>query len=539
VTVTRAVKIDPVHPDADIWPERPGHGTSSARSPWTDSRFWLLQLTILALTLVRLAVTVAFGLDTTDAVLVVSTALIFMIPVVVASLNFGLPGGLAATVWVAVLDIPRIVDAARHDRMPALWSEVLQLAVLLTLSLLIGSRVTAETRFRDQVGTARTARLHTELLYRNMFESNHSPILIVDGEGRVVESNAAADRVFDWRASGAAVGRARRDGERRLVDVVGPEAAGRVLIRLLGHHVQADALGSDSADSPGNLPVDAAGHTSGDGDVGCERPLTFELLGRRILYRLMLTLVGDSGSDRRVQVIFEDVTSETRRHDLMEAYAGQVVLGQEEARRHIAQELHDGPLQALIHVCRQIDSLVSVQPVPRASKIPDRELLASMRSSVEDTVAELRSIARGLRPSVLDDLGLVASINQLVTDATDRQGFDSSFTVDGTVTRLPSATELAVFRVAQEAVTNAEHHAEAHQVAVALKFGDGWLGLTVSDDGVGFDSQSPFWEENQSLGLPGMTERARLVGGRLRVTSQVGIGTTVDVLVPIVTPGRP
>ena len=88
--------------------------------------------------------TVAFGLDTTDAVLVVSTALIFMVPVVVASLNFGMPGGLAAAVWVAVLDIPRIVDAARHDRMPALWSEVLQLAVLLTLSLLIGRRVTAK-----------------------------------------------------------------------------------------------------------------------------------------------------------------------------------------------------------------------------------------------------------------------------------------------------------------------------------------------------------------------------------------------------------
>jgi len=533
MTVTRSAKSDPVHPYAEIGPERPGRATYSARSPWTDSRFWLLQLAVLALSLVRLAVTVAYGLDTTDALLEISTALIFVVPVVVASLDFGLPGGLAATVWVAVLDIPRIVDIARHGRMPVLWSELLQLAVLLTLALLIGSRVTAETRFRDQVDTARTARLRTELLYRNMFESNQSPILIVDGEGRVVESNAAADNVFSRRAIGTSAGSALREGDRRLVDVIGPEAAGRVLTRLLGDQAQEDVLGADAVVDTGDVPVGVAGQTSGNGDDLRERPLTFEFDGRRVLYRPTWTLVGDSGTDRRMQVIFDDVTTETRRHDLIEAYAGQVVHGQEEERRHIAQELHDGPLQALIHICRQIDTLVGARPVTTAANAADQDLLASMRSSVEDTVAELRSIARGLRPSVLDDLGLVASINQLVTDATDRQGFDSSFTVDGPVARLPSSTELAVFRIAQEAVTNAEHHGEAHRVDVALEFGDGWLGLTVTDDGVGFDTQSQFWEDTQSLGLPGMSERARLVGGRLRVTSQVGVGTTVDFRVDI------
>ena len=138
-----------------------------------------------------------------------------------------------------------------------------------------------------------------------------------------------------------------------------------------------------------------------------------------------------------------------------------------------------------------------------------------MRSSVEDTVAELRSIARGLRPSVLDDLGLVASINQVLTEATEREGFQSAFTVDGTVTRLPPAVELAVFRIAQEAVTNAGGTPTPVRVDVGLQFGDGWLGLSVADDGAGFDPQSEFWGDTQSLGLPGMSERARLIGGRL------------------------
>ena len=160
-------------------------------------------------------------------------------------------------------------------------------------------------------------------------------------------------------------------------------------------------------------------------------------------------------------------------------------------------------------------------------------MLATMRSSVEDTVAELRSIARGLRPSVLDDLGLVASINQVLTEATEREGFQSLFTVDGTVTRLPPAVELAVFRIAQEAVTNVGRHARASRVDVTLQFGDGWLGLSVTDDGAGFDPESEFWGDTQSLGLPGMSERARLIGGRLKVTSQAGRGTTVQVRVPV------
>ena len=202
----------------------------------------------------------------------------------------------------------------------------------------------------------------------------------------------------------------------------------------------------------------------------------------------------------------------------MEAYAGQVVLGQEEERRHIAQELHDGPLQTLIHLCRQIDALEggpSTVATTGDHGLHDGSMLASMRSSVEDTVATLRSIARGLRPSVLDDLGLVASINQVVTEATVRQGFESSFTIDGAVTRLPPAMELAVFRIAQEAVTDVERHAGAsggRGPPVRRRL----IGLTVTDDGAGFDPRSQFWGDTQSLELwherAGPTHRGQAAG---------------------------
>ena len=89
---------------------------------------------------------------------------------VVSSLNFGLTGGLATVAWVAVLDVPRMVEVADHGVSLALWSEVVQLVVLPAMALLIGCRVTAETRFREQADAARTAQLQAEVLYQDMFE---------------------------------------------------------------------------------------------------------------------------------------------------------------------------------------------------------------------------------------------------------------------------------------------------------------------------------------------------------------------------------
>ncbi len=541
-------------------PTRPAPGTGDAASaapglppaasPWSDSRFWLLQLVVLALALVRLAVTVAFHLDTAGVVLEVSTVLLFVVPVVVASLAYGLPGGLATTGWVAVLCVPRLVQAASDHRRGELWAEVLQLVVLGVLALLIGGRVSAETQFRDQADAARTARMQAELLYQDMFESNRSPILIVDADGFVVGSNASADVVFgpprdpDTTRTGSPVAGAGA-ARRRLVDVVGAEAAALVLTRLLSDDETPRWADGGSAtgdvDHASRTAVEDVDDLDGAADDRV-RPVAFDVAGRQVLYRPTAALVGAPGADRRMQVIFEDVTAETRRHDLMEAYAGQVVLGQEEERRHLAQELHDGPLQTLIHLCRQIDAVEAggepgatgtVGRPDGADDRPGAPTLSSLRTTVEETVAELRSIARGLRPSVLDDLGLVASLNQVVQDATGRQGFESSFEVGGDVRRLPPAVELAVFRVGQEAVTNVERHADAARLAVRLAFADDGVRLTVEDDGAGFDRQlHARADDGSSLGLPGMVERSRLAGGRLNVRSGPGAGTTVEMWVP-------
>jgi signal transduction histidine kinase len=294
--------------------------------------------------------------------------------------------------------------------------------------------------------------------------------------------------------------------------MIGADAAGQILTRLIAEQLGEATPGPPQSDDP------------------LVEPVAFEVDGSRILFRPSATMVSRSGGTTRMQVVFEDVTAETRRHDRMEAYASRVVMGQEEERRHLAQELHDGPVQTLIHLCRQIDALQERDSQPKEGGVG---ALTDLRAIAEDTVAELRSIARGLRPSILDDLGLVASINQVLTEAGDRQQFETTFGVTGTARRLPSPVELAVFRIAQEAISNVERHAAARTVAVGLSFEPGGMRLLVRDDGIGFQPEDrPHRRSTDSLGLPGMTERAHLIGSRLVIHSAPEAGTTIDVFVP-------
>jgi signal transduction histidine kinase len=485
------------------------------RTPWASSGFWVLQLVVLALYLTRLAATVAFHLDATSETVELSTLAIFLVPVIYATLNYGLEGALITAGWVTVLAVPRFLSAVSDHNYVSAWVELAQILLLDALAGLVGQRVTAERVARRAAESAQQAHLSAEALYRELFESNQAPILIVDGRGNVVESNPSAQRAFGAGVSETvALSNTPRstDGSERLVDMIGPIASGQILSRLIAEQLPRDALDRDDVSDSASERVE---------------PVAFDVGGQPHLYRPTATVLSHSEGGTRMQIVFEDVTAETRRRDLMEAYAARVVSGQEEERRHIAQELHDGPVQTLIHLCRQIDAMDGHLHLAEAGSVA----LIDLRSIVEDTVAELRSIATGLRPSILDDLGLVASINQVLAEAGRRHEFETSFGTTGTERRLAPPIELALFRIAQEAISNVERHAAAHRVAVGLSFEECGLRLLVTDDGVGFDAvRHP--NNRESLGLPGMTERAHLIGSRIVVHSAPGKGTTVDVWVP-------
>jgi signal transduction histidine kinase len=167
--------------------------------------------------------------------------------------------------------------------------------------------------------------------------------------------------------------------------------------------------------------------------------------------------------------------------------------------------------------------------------VQPRQLISNLRDLAVQTLDEVRKLALELRPSVLDDLGLVAALRQYVRSVEERSGISTQLTAVGWDTddqRLPAEVETALFRIAQEALTNAIRHAQAATVQIRLRRSPGRVSLDVRDDGVGL-SALPASEEGQHLGMFGMRERARLLRGEFVVTPVSPHGTLIHVIIPL------
>ncbi|MBO0701518.1 MAG: sensor histidine kinase, partial [Candidatus Dormibacteraeota bacterium] len=210
-----------------------------------------------------------------------------------------------------------------------------------------------------------------------------------------------------------------------------------------------------------------------------------------------------------------------------DAYAAWVLRGQEEERQRIAKEIHDEPIQSLIHLCRQLDAAMD-----GGASEPLRAQLADLRALATGITEDLRRLSKGLRPPSLDDLGLPAAVRRIASDLGRRQGIEVELRVEGDRARLGRDLELGLFRIAQEALNNVEKHAEAGHVQVLLAFTRREARLEVADDGRGFDAGGD-WTRAGSLGLLGMQERATLLGGQLAVVTSPGRGTRVVATLPV------
>lgn len=228
----------------------------------------------------------------------------------------------------------------------------------------------------------------------------------------------------------------------------------------------------------------------------------------------------------------QDITERKKADEAVRALAKRVVEAQEEERRRIARELHDNICQRLSAIKLHMEALEDETSDKRVSVFKQLQML---KGQVGSTIREVRGISANLRPTTLDDLGLVTALQLLCRDFEKVHGIKISFSARGVErSMLNIHKETALYRIAQEAFTNIAKHSGARKAALDVYAGDSFIAMSIQDNGKGFDpEQLPHKKKNSGFGLLNMRERSQLLGGTFQITSSRGKGTTVFLKIPL------
>jgi signal transduction histidine kinase len=281
-------------------------------------------------------------------------------------------------------------------------------------------------------------------------------------------------------------------------------------------------------------------------DIEAEVAWLLFLVPLSAIYYLALISVRLQQRTEELQQTVEKLGVAREREAALEDYAALITSAQEEERRRLSRELHDDTAQTLVALSRGLDALSSRKPdqlVPEH----DTRFIAELGDLAKRSLDSIRRACQDLRPSVLDDLGLAPALASLANSMTQR-GLACEFEQEGESSH-PSAreVEVTIYRIAQEALSNALRHAEATSSAILLKYEDDLLTLTVTDNGRGFPVEETLRrvrspqasgdaDTRSGLGLRGMRERAGLIKAQLSIESVPGAGTTVTLTVPLGAP---
>lgn len=219
-----------------------------------------------------------------------------------------------------------------------------------------------------------------------------------------------------------------------------------------------------------------------------------------------------------------------RQRRTVERLLNEVTCAQEEERKRIALQIHDGPAQTMFAVLRNLETARAVDPADTTTfQIVMDELERIIRSAIQET----RGLMLDLRPPVLDEMGLHSALRSYVEQFEMRTGIRTEVRRQGLLRRLPSVLESCFYRITQEALTNVWKHAEARHAWVLLDLRERTCALEIKDDGKGFDPEEFGQREGQHLGLSSLRDRVELVGGQLSVVTDPGVGTVIRVTAPV------
>ena len=356
-----------------------------------------------------------------------------------------------------------------------------------------------------------TERRRAEIVRRQNEETIHAlldsatqSVIAVDLKGKIVLVNANTERMFGYKP---------QDLIGQPLDVLIPESARErhaehhkvyfrnMQSRPMGIGLILEGLRKDGTIFPVEIGLSSIETTGG---------------------RLAVAFVSDITQRRQLEQSARTHAQE------VQALAASLITAQEEERRRVSRELHDQICQQLASLAIDIGSLAAASTPPEGMHGRLKEFQARIVKASEET----RHIAYELHPSVLDDLGLVASLRALCKDFSERnRDVDLKFSGSALPHPLPRETASCIYRVAQEGLQNIVKHANAKHVSMALTHKNGSLTLTVADDGAGFAHSAV--AGRGGLGLVSMEERARLVNGKLSITGRPGHGTRIVLSIPL------
>lgn len=235
----------------------------------------------------------------------------------------------------------------------------------------------------------------------------------------------------------------------------------------------------------------------------------------------IVPFVDNQGHIHQYLAIRNEVTQLKRVEEELQLMMSQVMQIQEEERRKFSRELHDGIGQSLFSLLIQMDRLIGEGET-------DQTELTRLRQNVTGIIEEVRSLAWQIRPSVLDDLGVIPAIRTYIENFTDHHGIRVELN-SHLHRRLGALEETTIYRVIQEALTNIAKYAGVSEASVVVKETDGFVVVRIADSGIGFARNSSV----KGVGLFSMEERAKSIGGKVTIDSVVGEGTTVTLIVPM------
>ena len=253
--------------------------------------------------------------------------------------------------------------------------------------------------------------------------------------------------------------------------------------------------------------------------------------GERFWVEVTAAQVTHNDGSTYLLVNWTNITEQKRLREDMEFYIREITIAQEQERKRISRELHDETAQSLADLYTDVDMTIMKEQL--SEKVVRR--LEQLRLKIDSMLEEVRRFSHELRPGLLDQFGLIPSLESLAEDVNTEEKISCRLEVTGSEQRLSPEAEALLFRITQEALRNIKKHAKATEAIVRVDFSRGKAGLSITDNGIGFkvpEILSGFARRGK-LGLMGMQERAHLLNGSLKVKSTAGKGTTVTVEIPM------